>query len=359
MIRMEKHEVVIVGAGPAGLKAAELLGKAEKDVLVIEKDREERIGDKPCAGGLPPHAMKYFPEDLYENVVSSITLVVGGRELNVDLGEPAIALVSRLDMGQYQLKLAKEAGAQIMANTSVKGLDKEKNEVILNNEERIGYEKLMAADGSTSIIRRALGFNTKQILQCIEYPVKGDFERLEVDFDLKNYGLTYIWIFPHRGYASIGTGMFPSMVPAQEMNQRFNRWAEKKGIDLSKAKRRAHPIYVGYHGFKHNNIFLTGDAASFACPIDGEGIYQAIKSGEIAAKAIIDPKWNYNPELKDLLKYHRFGGWLFPWMLMFPKLSRNIVENLGGMLMPAISTVVPVVGSIKFLQRAAFGIVGK
>ena len=57
---MEHHEVVVVGAGPAGLKAAELLGKAGKDVLVIEKNKEERIGDKPCAGGLPPHAMKYF-----------------------------------------------------------------------------------------------------------------------------------------------------------------------------------------------------------------------------------------------------------------------------------------------------------
>ncbi len=79
--------------------------------------------------------------------------------------------------------------------------------------------------------------------------------------------------FPRKGYASVGMGTFPSMVPAQEMNQRFNQWAEEKGIDLSKAKWRKHPIYVGYHGFKHGNIFLTGDAASFACSADGEGIY--------------------------------------------------------------------------------------
>jgi len=43
----------------------------------------------------------------------------------------------------------------------------------------------------------------------------------------------------------------------------------------------------------------------------------------------------------------------------FPNLSRNIVENLGGMMMPAISTIVPLVGSIKFVQRAVLGIVGK
>jgi hypothetical protein len=39
---------------------------------------------------------------------------------------------------------------------------------------------------------------------------------------------------------------------------------------------------------------------------DEEGIYQAIRSG--AARAIIDPKWNYKPEVRDLLKYHRYGG---------------------------------------------------
>jgi Dehydrogenases (flavoproteins) len=142
--------------------------------------------------------------------------------------------------------------------------------------------------------------------------------------------LTYVWIFPHKGYASIGTGTLPSMMPASEMSERFNRWALDKGIDLAKAKRRAHPIYFGYHGFKHGNVFLTGDAASFACSADGEGICQAIRSGEIAARAIIDPNWNYKSELRDLLKYHRYGGWIIPWMTAFPKLSRNIGENLGG-----------------------------
>jgi len=57
---VERYEIVIVGAGPAGLKAAELLGKAGKDVIVVERDEEKKIGDKPCAGGLLPHAMQYF-----------------------------------------------------------------------------------------------------------------------------------------------------------------------------------------------------------------------------------------------------------------------------------------------------------
>jgi geranylgeranyl reductase len=189
---MEKHEVVIVGVGPAGLKAAELLGEAGKDAIVIERDPEKKIGDKPCAGGLPPHAMKYFPEDLYENVLNSISIYLGDKKMTFSSGRPVIAMASRLEIGQYQLKLAKEAGAQIMANTPVKGLDKEKSEVTLNDDERVGYKYLIAADGSTSIIRRALGYNTKQIVQYIEYPVPGNLEDFGIYFDLKKYGLTYV-----------------------------------------------------------------------------------------------------------------------------------------------------------------------
>ena len=351
---MEKHEVVIVGAGPAGLKAAELLGKA-KNVLVIEKEKEAKIGDKPCAGGLFPHAMKYFPDELYEKVINSVTFHMGDKEFEVSSGNPVMVLISRPDIGQYQLKLAKEGGAGIMAETPVKGLDREKNEIILKDGERIGYKRLIAADGSTSIIRRALGYNTMQMAQCIEYPIEGDFEKLEVHFDLKKYGLTYAWIFPHKGYASIGTGNLPSIVSAQEISKRFNQWAEERGIDLSKGKRMAHLIYVGYHGFKHGNIFLTGDAASFACSLDGEGIYQAIKSGEIAAKCITDPKWNYRSDIRDLLKYHRSMGWLLPWMVAFPGVFRLLLEDLGGMLMPALSNIL----SSRSVQKFVFGSMGK
>ena len=78
-----------------------------------------------------------------------------------------------------------------MANTAVKDLDKERDEVILADGERVGYKRLIAADGSTSIIRRVLGYNTKQMARCIEYPIKGDFEKPEIHFDLKKYGLTY------------------------------------------------------------------------------------------------------------------------------------------------------------------------
>lgn len=47
---METYDVIIIGAGPAGLKCAEILGNSKLKVLLI--DKKKTIGPKICAGGL-------------------------------------------------------------------------------------------------------------------------------------------------------------------------------------------------------------------------------------------------------------------------------------------------------------------
>jgi geranylgeranyl reductase family protein len=356
---MEKHEVVIVGAGPAGLKAGELLAKANKDVLIIERKKEKDIGDKVCAGALAPHSMRYFPPEIYERVFDSMTMWVGNRKIKVEIGEPLLAMISRREIGQYQLKLAKENGAQLMTDTSVRGLNKEKNEVVLEDDSLISYEYLIAADGSNSTTRRSMGFKGIQLTRCIEVPVKGNFDKMITYFDLKKYGLTYYWIFPHKGYASIGTCVLRSLIPMKEMKNNFFKWAENKGLDFSKTKMRSCNIHMGYDGFRHENIFLTGDAASFACTVNGEGIYQAIRSGEIAAKAIIEPKWNYKGELNELLRFHKYGSWALPFLTSFPGTSRRIISKFWGGFMPLISTMLSTAFSFKFAQRYVFREIAK
>ena len=49
---MDKWDVIIIGAGPAGSTAADLIAKAGFDVLMIEKDKEPGLHNS-CAGGMP------------------------------------------------------------------------------------------------------------------------------------------------------------------------------------------------------------------------------------------------------------------------------------------------------------------
>jgi Dehydrogenases (flavoproteins) len=131
---MEHHEIVIVGAGPAGLTAAKILGEGGKDVLVLEKLPKDRIGDKVCAGGIFRHGLIYIPKFLLEKSCDSLTFHVNGwaTTINTVDGEPFLYTVDRLKLGQYQI----------------------------------------GSDGSTSVIARGLGFyNDKAV--CVEWYVEG------------------------------------------------------------------------------------------------------------------------------------------------------------------------------------------
>ena len=65
---MEKYDVVIIGAGPAGLKCAEILAKNNKKVLVLEKNKN--IGKKVCAGGL---TMKDFELGIPDKIIQKLS----------------------------------------------------------------------------------------------------------------------------------------------------------------------------------------------------------------------------------------------------------------------------------------------
>jgi hypothetical protein len=69
--------------------------------------------------------------------------------------------------------------------------------------------------------------------------------------------------------------------------------------------------------------------------------------------------WHKITRIAGSFEYHRFGRWAIPLLVAFPGLSRRIAEGLGGMFMPAISAIVPLAGSIKFIQKAGFRILGK
>ena len=82
-----------------------------------------------------------------------------------------------------------------------------------------------------------------------------------------------------------------------------------------------------YHGFKHDFLTRMQHPLFIAQMEEASGDQERGNSCQV----IIDPKWNYRSELRDLLRYHKMGGWIIPWMLIFPKLSRDIAENLGGL----------------------------
>ena len=124
---MVNYDVIVVGAGPAGLKAAEVLASNGKKVIVFEKNKV--IGPKVCAAGITEKDLKYIPKKLIEREFDSF-FVMSKNKTKIKY---KCYTLERKKLGQYQLKKAKKAGAVIKTNCLVKRINR--NSVIANNKE--------------------------------------------------------------------------------------------------------------------------------------------------------------------------------------------------------------------------------
>lgn len=283
---MKKYEIIIIGAGPGGLKAAEILAKKGKQVLVLEKNSV--IGDKVCAGGL---TLKDFelgiPERIVDKKFKKVILHTPLQKTTIKEKKVFLATVDRIILGNWMAQQAEKAGAEIKTNSRVTKINK--NSVIVNKEE-IRFNYLIGADGSNSMMRTSLGLKDQQVGLAMQYKVNKVFKNLEVFLDYDKFGPWYSWIFPHKDYTFFGTGGNPKTTNMKILKKNFNKWCRDK-FDIKKAEFQAHTIRYGYEGHKFGKKFLIGEAAGFASSLTGEGIYFAMLSGIDVAKKIINPKY--------------------------------------------------------------------
>ncbi|MBU0598016.1 NAD(P)/FAD-dependent oxidoreductase [Patescibacteria group bacterium] len=291
------YEVIIIGAGPGGLAAAFELAKHNKEVLLLEKN--QGIGPKICAGGLTSKVSQLgISLNITDHEFSTVKAYSNNKVYNITLPRPFIVTVDREKFGQFLLKKAATAGAEVQTSAPVTKITPDY--VIVNNQ-KIYYKYLIGADGSLSITRRYLGLKTKRIATSFQYIVKQGYPNLVISLDSRHYGSGYAWIFPHQGYTSCGIFSHHSDSKDRDLKKICHKWCLTNNIDLSNAKPEAWAINYDYCGWKFGNIFLIGDAGGFTSGLTGEGIYYAMISGQEAAKKIINSDYAC-PEIKRILK---------------------------------------------------------
>ena len=299
---MESYDVVIIGAGPAGLKCAEILAKNNKKVLVLEKNKI--IGDKVCAVGITLKDMELgIPDSIIQKKFNKIIVHTHHQVTEI---EPFIATLDRKDLGKWMADKARKQGAEIRINSKVTKIDDKTVTVV--SKDKIGYKYLVGADGSNSLVRKYLNLSTAKFLEAFQYITPKIFKDMEVFIYPDKFGPFALWMFPYKNLSSVGSGgHFKRGLHKPVLNLRMSDIKKnfdefcKKRFDINKSKFQIGIINYDYKGHAFGNKFLIGDAAGFASGFTGEGIYFAIKSGDDIANKIIDKKYNC-VNIKHILK---------------------------------------------------------
>lgn len=288
--------VAVLGGGPAGAFAAERLARGGLQIILID---EKLAWEKPCGGGLTSKCWREYPY-LIENetpkrLIKETTLNapdVGAVVL--ELSEPLL-IYSRLDLNRMLLDRAERAGAQI-EKTRVTGLDRQSGGwTVRTPTGRIDADFCVIALGARNPIRQVgTDWAHRDTMTALGYYIENAQQHIDVQFLPEFEG--YIWVFPRCGHAS--AGICGKGVPAQTMRAMLERYLDDRGMSYRGARFYAHMLpSLEPDSWPRNRLagdgwMAVGDSAGLVDPITGEGLYYAMRSGDLAARVLLeDSPW--------------------------------------------------------------------
>lgn len=307
------YDVVVIGAGPAGAHLSYLLAKSGCKVALVDRAKFPR--DKLCGGLLTYKTLKLL-EAAYSNAdfkgfeVQSAHVIFKNELLaSFDLLSHSY-IVHRYTFDSELVSHAKDQGCCTYFGVSLNTIDFSQNEVHLSDGKVIKYIQLVGADGVLSKVRRLSGIPHNQSGFCMEAYVPRnqvkDLSRLDkggIEIYYGNFTKGYGWIFPRKDSILVGAGSITNEANEKEVISLFDKFLHTvtycKNIKSFGAYIPAgNSIALGTP--QHENVCLIGDASGFIDPFTGEGIYYALFTAEIAAKAILSGKSVYNVYKKNL-----------------------------------------------------------
>jgi geranylgeranyl reductase family protein len=285
-------DVAIIGGGPAGSSCAAFCALAGLRTVVLDRAKFPR--EKVCGDCLNPSCWPVLERlelaqrvrDLPHSILNSVAFIaIDRRELILDLPSGANCEISvkRSLFDDLLLRRARELGANVHEQTTVTGLTR--------NDDW----KIEAASGGTFHARMLIGADGRNstiahLCNLLPRPAR---ERVALQAHIprpRNFGNRIALQFLREGYS----GQAP--VNESELNlclvgtpptiSTLRKWAERQfDLPANQAWRTITPLTRSPVSSAHENLFFIGDAARVVEPFTGEGIYYALRSGELAANA--------------------------------------------------------------------------
>ncbi len=382
---MKNFEVLIVGAGPAGSFAAEKLACAGVRVGLFDGRPEGE--PKACGGGVTSKALKAWPhllEAVGRTVEELEMFSPGGKRLHLKLEEP-FAIYSRTAFDCYLRDRAADAGAHVISErVNLDRASSEHKKWVVRNQAGDQWQgpMLVAADGASSRIAKTLAGPLSKAEMEVAFgyraplPIEDDAPTV-VAF-LPGWA-GYAWAFPRPDHLSFGIATTHEAFDHEALDNLLWRfmigyyrmradgtarlWTTRKKDNSrdelieSELRKKAERYAARIPGLTvktwdtrracGDGWALLGDAAGFADPVTGEGIYYAIRSAELFAQAYLEgvpesyeSRWraDFGRELRRAAEMRRrfYGNfWGAPFterMIEFARAHKGIRKVLGELV---------------------------
>jgi geranylgeranyl reductase family protein len=377
---MTDFDLLIIGAGPAGSFAAELLAKGGAKVALFDGRPEGE--PKACGGGVTAKALKAWPHLLNAvgRTVTELDLYSpSSKRLHLTLDEP-FAIYSRIAFDCYLRDRARDAGAQIFSEKisarKTKRIDNGWRVISDTGSARMGTF-LIGADGANSGVAKMLAGplppSDMEVAFGYRAPLPANGIASTAVAFLPGW-VGYAWAFPRPDHISFGIATTQDAFthePLDDLLWQFmigyysnqkNFWQngantpERSGIEKhlrATAERYAARIpglaatSWDTRKVSGDDWALLGDAAGFADPVTGEGLYYALRSAELFADAYLsgealsyEERWkkDFGAELRRAAEMRpRFYGnfWGAPFterMIEFARGHRGVKRVLGDLV---------------------------
>ncbi|MCI4346933.1 MAG: NAD(P)/FAD-dependent oxidoreductase, partial [Thermoplasmata archaeon] len=286
---MERFDVVVVGAGPAGSTAARFAASGGARTLLV--DRRPELGEPVQCGEFLPTAEEladllpageairesYWipPETVLRETERMVCVAPSGREFRFPLRGVS---VSRRAFDKRLALAAEGAGAELRFPAGVTHASTES--VRFANGEEVGAKVIIGADGPVSTIARSVGFTVRrEMYRMITASCEGEFSNeIALHFGSLAPG-GYGWVIPKSRDANVGLGV-TSLPAGSTLSTLLDRFTELVGLSPGTERTRWWvPIGPPPASAVRGNVLFAGDAANLVMATNGGGIPTAILSG--------------------------------------------------------------------------------
>jgi digeranylgeranylglycerophospholipid reductase len=394
-------DIVIIGAGPAGLAAARESSRADLNYVVMFRENSP-CENKPCAGFIPRKGLERFGLNIFPGAhpVMGIRVKFSKSEIETMVFDDYVGVnASRVDIGRAQLSLISSDKDNLHARTRV-------NSIAIGHEGcRVNYTQddesgtltsaiIIDASGAnpvsqkTSPIRERIPINAMGY--AVQYQMKlptssESFGNLNDHYYGREYSpRAYAWVYPRGREVAVGTGGLIADVRAAKksvteyldylVNGAEPACTDLEGAKVVKKEAALMPLAgIVTPSFSHR-LMLAGDASGHCSPISGVGIHYSMIAGELAAKTAQRALEQRDTSSRMLSRYQKlwlkeigpdlkWGRWLQRRILQgesgitntkFGR-SRRFAQNLADMVLGIRSVRSTIIRQIPSYLRSKIG----